>query len=76
MRVSTTDPISGNDVKDLANAPFVIEGAGDSALKIYFESERSRHAYLDVELEHPGQDLGVSLDNPAPMGGEQSRPRR
>lgn len=75
MRITTTDPISGNDVKDLAHAPYVIEGTDEGALKIYFESEENRRAYLDVELEHPGQDLSVSLDNPAPMGGER-RPQQ
>jgi hypothetical protein len=73
MRVTTTDPITGNDVRNLAAAPYIIEGTGEGSLKIYFESEESKRAYLDVELEHPGQDLSVSLDNPAPMGGEQRR---
>ena len=74
MRTSTTDPISGKDVTDLARAPFVVEGSGDSALKIYFENEDNRRAYLDVELEHPGQDVtSVNLDNPAPMGGDRRR---
>ncbi len=74
MRISTTDPISGSDVRDLAHAPFVIEGAGESALKIYFESEDNRPAYLDVELEHPGQDVtSVNLGNPAPMGGDKPK---
>ena len=75
MRISTTDPISGKDVIDLAHAPYIIEGTGEAALKIYFESEETKRAYLDIELEHPGQDLSVNLDNPAPMGGEQ-RPQR
>ena len=44
MRASTTDPISGKDVTDLARAPFVVEGSGDSALKIYFENEDNRRA--------------------------------
>jgi len=70
MRTCTTDPISGKDVTDLANAPFVIEGRGDSALKVYFESEANKAEYEGVELEHPGQDLSVDLDNPQPMGGE------
>jgi hypothetical protein len=65
MRISTTDPMSMNDVKDLANAPFVIEGSGDSALKIYFESEENRRAYLDIEVEHPSRDFSVNLSNPA-----------
>lgn len=36
MRVSTTDPITGNDVIDPATHPFVIEGSGENALKILF----------------------------------------
>lgn len=76
MRVSTTDPISGNDVRDTANAPYVVEGSGDSALKIFFESEDNKRAYLDIEVEHPGNDLSISLDNPAPMGGENIASRR
>lgn len=71
MRICTTDPISGRDVTDLGKAPFIIDGTGDSALKIFFESEANRSEYLGVELEHPGQDLDVNLDNPAPMGGEK-----
>lgn len=74
MRIRTSDPISGNDVKDLANAPFVVDGSGDSALKIFFESEENKRAYLDIEVEHPGNDLSISLDNPAPMGGEKRAP--
>jgi len=65
MRVSTTDPISMNDVKDVANAPFVVEGTGDGTLKIYFESEENRQSYLDIEVEHPSRDFSVNLSNPA-----------
>lgn len=64
MRISTTDPISGNDVKNPPNAPFVIEGSGDDALKIYFESEENKQAYLDIEVQHPGRDFTVNLSNP------------
>ncbi len=64
MRTCTTDPISGKDVTNLYSAPFVIEGRGDSALKVYFETEANKADYLGVELEHPGQDLSVDLDNP------------
>ena len=34
MITSTIDPISTNDVTDLENAPYVIEGKGDNSLKI------------------------------------------
>ncbi|MGD2140530.1 MAG: hypothetical protein PVH25_09055 [Burkholderiales bacterium] len=50
MLTTTRDPISMNDVTDLENAPFVVEGTGDSALKIYFESETNKREYLDIEL--------------------------
>jgi len=42
MRTSTTDPITMNDVPDPTHHPFVIEGEGDNALKIYFEKRQNR----------------------------------
>lgn len=48
MRVTTRDPMTGNDVRDPASAPFVLEGQGEGALKICFESEQSRQAYLAI----------------------------
>ncbi len=57
MRVTSTDPISGNDVVDVDNAPYVIEGNGDDALKIYFESEENKASYLEIESKTPQQVL-------------------
>lgn len=48
MRVTTRDPMTGNDVRDPARAPFVVEGQGEGALVIYFESEQSRQEYLAI----------------------------
>lgn len=48
MRVTTRDPMTGNEVADPATAPSVIEGRGESALKIHFESEASREEYLKI----------------------------
>jgi hypothetical protein len=53
MITVTRDPISLNDVQDLATAPFLIEGQGDKAVKVYFESEANRDEYLGMEL-HEG----------------------
>lgn len=50
MRVSTLDPMTLNDVTDLDNAPFLIEGEGDNAIKIYFESESSKQEYEELEM--------------------------
>lgn len=50
MITFTRDPITLNDVTDLATAPFVIEGSGSSALRIYFESEANKQEYLATEI--------------------------
>lgn len=71
MLTATTDPISGNDVRNLDQAPFVIEGEGEHALKIYFESEANKKVYLGIQTEHPGEDFTTNLDNPSKMGDEK-----
>jgi len=58
MRISTTDPMTLNDVTDLDNAPFAVEGVGDSAIKIYFESEQNQADYLAME-SHGADGLSV-----------------
>ena len=50
MFVATTDPITRKKLTDTANAPWVTEGHGPYALKIYFESEASMEAYLSMPL--------------------------
>lgn len=70
MRIERTDPIDGNTIKNPEAYPYVIEGQGDGALKIYFENEENRSAYLGIETEHPGKDFTTNLDNPQPLGKE------
>ena len=50
MRINTLDPMTLNDVEDLENAPFIIEGEGENAMKIYFESEANLAEYLGMEI--------------------------
>ena len=71
MRIETTDPISGFTIKNPEGRPFVIEGQGEGALKIYFENEEDKKAYLEIATEHPGEDFTTNLDNPARMGTER-----
>jgi len=47
--ISTIDPITGHDIGDVANHPFVEDGI----LTIYFESEETRMAFLETPLNHP-----------------------
>jgi YHS domain-containing protein len=56
MITTTLDPISLNDVEDIENAPYIIEGEGANALKIYFESEQNKQEYLDTPL-HGSDDM-------------------
>jgi hypothetical protein len=44
----TLDPMTLNDVTNLDEAPFVIEGQGSGLVKIYFESEANKIEYLDL----------------------------
>jgi hypothetical protein len=53
MRVTTRDPMTGNDVRDRENAPFVLEGKGAGALKICFESEQTKQQYLEIPVRTP-----------------------
>ena len=61
MITTTLDPITLKDVTDLDNAPYLIEGEGENALRIYFESEQNRREYLDTPTH--GSDGGSSALN-------------
>lgn len=59
MITVTRDPITLNDVTDLDNAPYIIEGSGRSAMKIYFESEANRQEYLATEIHGSVNSSGL-----------------
>ena len=59
MITSTLDPISLNDVTDLENAPYVVEGTGNNALKIFFESERNKQEYLEIPVHGSDNMTGL-----------------
>jgi len=46
--ITTTDPITGEEIRNPEYKPFVIEGRDHLAVKIYFESEETRRQYLDI----------------------------
>ena len=64
MIVSTTDPISLVDVKNPENHPFIVEGDGDNALKIYFENEENKNIYLGIEVEQPEENCETRPNKP------------
>ncbi|WP_455375295.1 hypothetical protein [Kaarinaea lacus] len=63
MIISTTDPVSLVYVQNPESHPFVIEGEGDAALKIYFENEENRAAYLGLKEEHSDEEIETNLEN-------------
>jgi hypothetical protein len=44
--ITTTDPITGELLHYPDSKPYVVEGKGNLAVKIYFESEETRRVYL------------------------------
>ncbi|MFV1985598.1 MAG: hypothetical protein ACC657_18775 [Thiohalomonadales bacterium] len=49
---TTTDPISQHEVSDPENHPCVYDGDGENGLEIYFENEKNRKIYLDMEMDN------------------------
>jgi len=66
MIITTTDPVTGADLEHPETRPYVIEGQGLLAVKIYFESAATRRAWLDTASGHPGNHFVTTLDNPDP----------
>lgn len=64
MIISTTDPVSLVDIQNPEAHPFVVEGEGDNALKIYFENEENKAIYLELDAQHPDVDLETNTDDP------------
>lgn len=62
MIVTTTDPVTGQEVSNPDTHPFLIEGEGDYALKIHFESEATKRAYLEHEAAHNEGDFFSDFD--------------
>lgn len=56
--ITTTDPITGEHLHNLQSKPYVIEGSGPLAVKIYFESEDTRRTYIEAHHEIPRDTAG------------------
>lgn len=52
--ISNIDPISGKDIPDINGRPFLVDGN----MTMYFESEETKQAYLNMPKEHPHAQLG------------------
>ena len=51
MEILTIDPMTGNEVTTLNDALSIIEGVGEDAIKIYFESEESLKEFIEFRKD-------------------------
>lgn len=61
--LSYIDPITGREIEDLAGHPYIVDGN----MTMYFESEETRQAYLDMPTDHPFH----LVDNPTDEGYDE-----
>lgn len=47
---TTTDPISQHEVHDPEHHPYLLVVDGMNEMEIYFETEKNRQIYLDMEV--------------------------
>jgi len=71
MITATIDPMTLYKVTDTDHAPYIVEGKGPHALKIYFENESSKLNYLSSLLHNPDDSLLGAYTKPS--DSERSR---
>jgi hypothetical protein len=64
-RINTIDPMTGDDIEDVTSHPFLADGN----LTVYFETEATRKAYLDMPLDHPNLRLPFPAADDDDRGG-------
>ena len=64
-RINTIDPMTGDDIDDVTHHPSLEDGD----LTVYFESEATRKAYVDMPLDHPNARLPFPASDSDDRGG-------
>jgi hypothetical protein len=64
-RITTIDPMTGNDIKDVTSHPSLEDGN----LTVYFETEATRRSYVDMPLNHPNLHLPYPAADSDDRGG-------
>lgn len=65
FRIITTDPITGNDVKNYTDHCSLLDGN----MCIYFETEETCKEYQNIPVNHPNIRLPYSASNEDDRGG-------
>jgi hypothetical protein len=61
----TIDPITGHDIGTVQGHPHIVDGN----LTIYFESEKTRQAFIDMPVNHPYEHSLGKIPFDADRGG-------
>lgn len=64
-RTNSTDPMTGHDIENATSHPSLVDGN----LTLYFETEATRTAYKDMQLNHPNLNLPFKATNDDDRGG-------
>jgi len=64
-RINTVDPMTGDDIADVTRHPSLADGN----LTVYFETEATRKAYLDLPIDHPNLHLPYPAADGDDRGG-------
>ena len=65
FRISTTDPMTGHDIEHMTGQPSLVDGD----LTVYFDTEATRKAFLDMPLNHPKHCLPFASTDEDDRGG-------
>jgi hypothetical protein len=52
-RINTIDPMTGNDIDNVTSHPSLVDGN----LTMYFETDATRMAYINMPFDHPNLHL-------------------
>ena len=63
-RINTIDPMTGNDIENVTSHPLE-----DGELTMYFETDDTRRAYIEMPLDHPNQHLPHPATDDDDRGG-------
>ena len=61
--LSSTDPMTGVEIEDLAGHTYLVDGN----VTMYFETEATRKAFMDMPIDHPFH----LVDNPTDEGYDE-----
>ena len=64
-RINTIDPITGNDIENVTSHPSLEDGE----LTMYFETNDTRKAYIEMPLNHPNLHLHHPATDDDDRGG-------